>query len=264
MADLSQPAAFGTDDGSVPAELGAVISGRARGAAGLPEFVAVLARHRVLVPLVEVGGDQLPDDVSDPCAGTDKAVAAVSVRAPDGSSLGLAFTSTSALTQWDPSARPLPVPAARAAAAVLAEGGRALLIDSGSPHAQRVEGVALARLAAAQDWPPPWEDPAVRAAVAAELAPVLATGEVQVRLAEATQELLGGCVGERVTQSAAIRGAARPAPGSAPGLAIEVRFHADLAADLVQERVAVIAHRVSRSAALREVFDGVLAVRAIE
>ena len=245
MGQLSEPAPFASDDGSVPADVQDVLAARAAGRASIREVVACLQGHRVLVPLLEVAGDQLEGDDADPCAGSDRAVAAVSVREPDGSTLGLAFTGTTALARWDGAARPMPVEATRAAGAVLAEGGSAMLVDPGSPESVRIEGIALRRLATAEPWPPAWEDPAVQAAVVAELGPVLASGEVQVRL---------GGPGA---------GSSDPPGAPAPGLVLQVRFPPDLAAPLVQERAGVIARRMSRSAALREVFDGVLAVHVV-
>ena len=253
MGDLTGPGAFAADDGSVPSDVAEVLARRASGAAGIGEVVMCLAAHRVLVPLVEVDGDLLEGDDSDPCAGTDRAVAAVSVREPDGSPLGLAFTGMVPLATWDAAARPLPVEATRAAAAVLAEGGRALLVDPGSPHALRIEGVALARLASGEPWPDPWVDPAVREAVIAELGPVLASGEIQVRLAGP------GAVGP----SEAEEGPAQRADRSAD-LVLEVRFTEDLPAGQAEHRAEVLARRMSQSAALREVFDGVLAVTVVE
>lgn len=236
MADLTSAVGFGSDDGSVPPDLAAVLHARARGACGVREVVACLATNRVLVPLLEVDAEQLDDDAGDPCAASSRAVAAVSVQGPDGRSTGLAFSGTAPMARWDPAARPLPVPAPRAAGAVLAEGGRELVVDAGSPHPLRIEGVALARLASGEPWPEPWEDPAVRAAVVAELGPVLASGEIQVRLGE-------------------------PPEGLAAGLILGVRFAPDLAAPIVARRVAVLADRMSRSARLAEVFDAVLAVQ---
>jgi hypothetical protein len=271
MAHLSQSAASTADDGSTPAEVLQLLVARSRGHACLRDVVPVLARHRLLVPLLEVGGDQLADDGADPCAGAGKAVAAVSVRQPDGTPLALAFTGMPALVQWDPAARPLPVPAPRVAAAVLAEGGRALLLDSGSVHAQRIEGVALTRLAGAEAWPDPWQDPAVRAAVVGELSPVLATGEVQVRLAESIAAPAAG-FDAAPSGAASVSGAHdspgamgdSPGPTGVPGMTIEVRFQRDLSAPTVNERVAVLARLLSQSPALREVFDGILAVRAAD
>lgn len=252
MGDLTGPGAFAADDGSVPADLADVLARRASGAAGIREVVHCLTAHRVLVPLLEVDGDLLEGDDADPCAGSDRAVAAVSMREPDGSAVGLAFTGMAPLVGWDPSARPLPVEATRAAAAVLAQGGRVLLLDPGSAHALRIGGVALARLASAEPWPDPWADAAVGQAVAAELGPVLASGEVQVRLAGP----------EGVELSGTSRDAAQPA-GQVPGLVLEVRFPAEVPASRAQERAQLIASRMSQSAALREVFDGVLAVRVV-
>ena len=134
MGDLTGAGSFTSDDGSVPTDVAEVLALRASGAVGIREVVTCLMPHRVLVPLLEVAGDQLEGDDSDPCAGSDRAVAAVSVREPDGTALGLAFTGTAPLEQWDASARPMPVEATRAAGAVLADGGRALLVDAGSAH----------------------------------------------------------------------------------------------------------------------------------
>ena len=144
------------------------------------------------MPLLEVDGDLLEGDDADPCAGSDRAVAAVSIRDPqDGTVVGLAFTGMAPLQAWDPAARPMPVTAARAAAAVLAEGGQVLLLDAGSPAPVQLRGQALLRLATGAPWPDPWEDAAVRAAVIAELAPVLASGEVHVRLVGGAVARLG-------------------------------------------------------------------------
>lgn len=240
MGGLSEPGQFASDDGSVPAEVRTVLAARAAGTAGIREFVTCLVAHRVLVPLLEVDGQHLEGDDADPCAGADRAVAAVSVREPDGTAVGLVFTGIAPLAQWDAAARPLPVEATRAARAVLAEGGRALLVDPGSAQACRIEGVALTRLASGEPWPEPWVDPAVQAAVVGELGPVLASGEVQVRLSGPA------------------------ADASAPaGLVLEVRFPTDLDAELIERRAEVVAGRMSQSAALREVFDGVLAVQVL-
>lgn len=251
MGDLTGPGAFAADDGTVPPEVADVLHRRAAGAAGVRDVVTCLGRHRVLVPLLEVEGDLLEGDDADPCAGSDRAVAAVSVREPDGRPLGLAFTGLAPLLAWDAAARPLPVEVTRAAGAVLAEGGRALLLDAGSAHSVRIEGVALARLASGEPWPDPWDDPAVRDAVVGELGPVLASGEVQVRLAHPA--VAGSHSGPGSDQ------AGQPIPG----MVLEVRFAPDVPDDLAQQRATVIATRMSQATSLREVFDGVLAVMVV-
>jgi hypothetical protein len=249
MGDLTA-GAFAADDGSVPSDVADVLARRATGSAGIREVVTCLAAHRLLVPLLEVDGDLLEGDDSDPCAGSDRAVAAVSVREPDGTPPGLAFTGMEPLVAWDASARPLPVEATRAAGAILAEGGRALLVDAGSPHSLRVAGVALSRLATGEPWPDPWADPAIRDAVIAELGPVLASGEVQVRLAGPSDS--GPSTASQGTDQAAD-----------PELVLEVRFPVPLPAGQAEHRAQVIATRMSLSAGLREVFDGILAVTVV-
>lgn len=256
MGDLTGPGAFAADDGSVPADVAEVLHRRAIGEAGIREVVTCLAAHRLLVPLLEVDGDLLEGDDADPCAGSDRAVAAVSVREPDGTPLGLAFTGMAPLAAWDAAARPLPVEATRAAGAILAEGGRTLLVDAGSPHALRIEGVALARLASGEPWPDPWADPVVRDAVVHELGPVLASGEVAVRLAPPSPV---GSDGGRPGVGAP--GGTPHVGGAEPTLVLEVRFPGGLPVEQAEQRAAVIATRMSQSSTLREVFDGVLAVQ---
>jgi hypothetical protein len=143
----------------------------------------------------------------------------------------------------------MPVEATRAAGAVLAEGGRALLVDPGSEHSCRIEGEALVRLASGDPWPEPWSDPAVRAAVVDELGPVLTTGEVRVRLR-------GPDSGRP--------GAPADVGGDEPGLVLEVRFPPGIPPGAAEHRSTVIAQRMARSSALHEVFDGVLAVQVAE
>jgi hypothetical protein len=259
LTALPGPGVFADDDGSTPGEVFAVLAGSARGEAGQRELVNTLRRHRLLVPLLEVDADLLDDDDSDPCAGQDRAVAAVSMRTDQGT-VGLAFTGMEPLLAWDAAARPMPVEAPRAAAAVVAEGGVALLIDPAGPVPVRLEGIALGRLAGAEPWPEPWADPMVAQAVATELAPVLANGEVKVRLAApVASDALAAPVlnpeGARAAGGGQLAGSAQ--------LVVEVRFDARLAADLATQRAATIARRLGASEHLRQAFDGVLAVRLV-
>lgn len=240
--DLPGPGQFAADDGSVPVEVAHVLQRMRSGLAGLREVVPVLAVHRLLVPLLEVDADQLEGDAGDPCAGQDRAVAAVSVSTEEGT-VGLAFTGVAHLAAWDQQARPMPVPAQRVATALLAEGGVGLVVDPGSASAVRLGPVALLRLAQGGPWPAPWQDPAVQQAVVAELSPALASGELRVRLA--APEAGGTATG--------------PADAS---LLVELRLAAGLPDEQREARIAAVARRLGSSRALREVFDGVLAVRA--
>ncbi len=239
-------AAFAGDDGSVPGPVAAALDRWSSGALGIGDLVTTLAAHRVLVPLLEVDADLLEGDDADPCAGQDRAVAAVSLRSDEGV-VGMAFTGMVPLMAWNPAARPMPVEATRVAAAVLAEGGVALLVDPAGPHPVRVAGAALQRLAAGAAWPQPWRDPAVQSAVVGVLGPALAAGEVAVRLAAPSPD-------------ASEDG---PEDGRAAALVVELRFPADLPARDAAARAGAVADRLGASADLRAVFDGTLAVRVV-
>jgi hypothetical protein len=258
MAELGPgPSGFEDDDGSVPDEVATVLASVAVGATGMRELIGVLAGHRLLVPLLEVHGDLLDGDDADPCAGQDRAVAAVSVRTDDGV-VGLAFTGMEPLIRWRTEARPMPVPARRVAEALLADGALGLLLDPASSAPIRIPTLALRRLAGGGQWPDPWEDPAVRQAVVGELEPVLRSGELQVRLAapDGPDAPAGSAPGDH-------------APGDRPGtargveLVVEVRFRDRVSVEVEGQRAGVIAERLASSELLREAFDGVLAVRVV-
>jgi hypothetical protein len=74
-------------------------------------------------------------------------MAAVLVRATDGSTGLLAFTSTETMSRWNPEARPVPVTAATAATAAVQDGAEALLVDLAGPASYVVDGDDLTRLA---------------------------------------------------------------------------------------------------------------------
>jgi hypothetical protein len=173
----------GIDDGSASREVTAALSARAAGQLRLPHLVGALSRSRLLVPLVEVAGKDLPQSDLDPCAGLDRAMAVVSGVDGQGAHVGLAFTGLAPMALWNPDARPLPKPAREVAQSVLEAGGRTLVIDSGSRHACPVVGIGLLRLAGSEPWPDPWADPFVRQALAAELGEALARG-LAIRLAQ--------------------------------------------------------------------------------
>jgi hypothetical protein len=108
--------------------------------------LAVLQRARLLVPVVAVLGEVTQDE--DGLA-HDKTsdMAAVLMRGHDGRTALLAFTATESLGRWDAGARPVPVTAAAAAEAALAEGADALVVDVAGPVTFVVEGDDLRELA---------------------------------------------------------------------------------------------------------------------
>ena len=109
----------------------------------------VLARLqdvRLLVPVVALLGEV---EVDDQGLAHDKTsdMAAVLMTGRDGRKALLAFTGTSSLQAWDPTARPVPVTTKHAAQAALQDQASALLIDVAGPVMFVVEGADLRALA---------------------------------------------------------------------------------------------------------------------
>lgn len=226
--DLSQVSnEYAQDDGTTPAELLAVMVRHHQGVVGLGHVVRALASQRLLLPLLEMKSEGLGEVQA--CAGLDRSMAAVSLDTPDGP-IGLAFSGIPALRNWNVTARPQPVSAKQLAAALVTQSAAALIIDAGSVNSIRIPALALKRLAEGSAWPEPWLDPLVLRALAVEMSPEITAGVLALRPA---------------------------APGAlAADLLIEVRAAGGGAADVRE-----VARRLAKSAQLREVFDGVLAVR---
>ena len=138
---------FADDTGAVDPRVSEVLTEHAAGTASSGAVLALLQDARLLVPVVAVLGEVELDDQG---LAHDKSsdMAAVLVRAADGSTGLLAFTSVETMARWDPEARPVPVTAATAATAAVQDGAEALLVDLAGPATYVVDGDDLTRLAA--------------------------------------------------------------------------------------------------------------------
>jgi len=138
---------FADDAGAGDPALARVLAAHQAGAASSGAVLAVLQDARLLVPVVAVLGEVELDEQG---LAHDKSsdMAAVLVRAADGSTGLLAFTSLESMTRWDPDARPVPVTTVTAATAAIQDGAEALLVDLAGPATYVVEGDDLTRLAA--------------------------------------------------------------------------------------------------------------------
>jgi len=157
---------FAGDDGSPDPGLATALSGRAEGRTTDAEVLAALARARLLVPVVAipVEGEILAGaGLRRGEKNTDMAL--VTLVGADGRRALPAFTSLATLNRWNPQARPVPVTAARAGQAALAENAELIVVDPGGPVTYLVEGPALRALAEGRRPVPPLDDPEVRAAV---------------------------------------------------------------------------------------------------
>jgi len=108
--------------------------------------LAVLQHQRLLVPVVALLGEVEHDEQGRAHDKTSD-MATVLLRGHDGRTALLAFSSTENLHRWDPSARPVPVTAARAAEAALQDGAAAMLLDVAGPVPFVVETDDLRELA---------------------------------------------------------------------------------------------------------------------
>jgi hypothetical protein len=155
---------FRDDRGGADPAVRAALDGYAAGTVAEHEVLTALAAARLLVPVVAVlGGD---GEIAPGQGDKDSEMAMPSIVGRDGRRALPAFTSLETLQLWQPSARPVPVPAV-SLWQVAIEQSEAVIIDIGGPVQVEVEGARLAALAAGQPVPALHADPDVRAAVAA-------------------------------------------------------------------------------------------------
>jgi hypothetical protein len=178
---------FSGDDGSPDPELARAVQAYAAGRGGLAELAAGLGRARLFVPIVAVldgaGDAHALRTAGD--AGADMAL--ITLTGKDGSRALPVFTGVSALAAWDGDARPVPVEAARAAQAAVAEGCQVLLLDLGSPHTVLVPRSLVWALGQGRLWLPPSQDPQVLDGVSQACASVPEVVGVEVEPADGAE-----------------------------------------------------------------------------
>ena len=160
---LPPTSAFAGDYGRADPALTAVLDDFGSGRARLDQVVAVLARSRVLVPVLahEVPGGQVGEGGE-----RESSTGVAALSTPDGRTGLPVFSGTDALSRWRADARPVPAAAARAAASALAEGWSLLVLDPAGPRTVLVPRPAVQALAAGLEWVPAVSDGVVRAEVA--------------------------------------------------------------------------------------------------
>jgi SseB protein N-terminal domain len=148
MSSRAQPdPAFAGDDGAPDEALAQVLSSYQAGESSDADVLAALTCTRLIVPVTA-----LPTETGSDNDGLvhDKTVemALPVMIGTDGRRALPAFTSVDALTAWDPAARPVPVPAHRAAEGAMQENCAFLVVDPAGPVtwvADRVQLESLAR-----------------------------------------------------------------------------------------------------------------------
>ncbi len=176
------------DDGSAdPALLAALVRFRA-GEGSQSEVIDAFRSARVLIPLIAEKGDE---GVAPNGLAVDKTqeLSIVTVASPDGRKVQPVFSSVTAMQKWDPSARPIPVDAVRAALAASAEDTDLIVLDPTSETEFVIRRPAVWAIAQGQPWDPSFLSPevftALQESVAHELAVVdvaVASGDPEARL----------------------------------------------------------------------------------
>ncbi|MFD1713039.1 SseB family protein [Amnibacterium flavum] len=161
-----EPTPYAGDDGSAPERLVEAIRRFRSGEVSEIEVVEALRGSRLLVPMLAMLGEAVPGPHG---VLVDKSadLAIVTVSGPDGRAVLPAFTSVTALSQWNPKARPVPVEAERVALAAASEGTDLVILDPLSPTEFALRRTAVRSLATGDAWRQPWGDPDVISAFAA-------------------------------------------------------------------------------------------------
>ena len=138
--------AYSDDTGEPDSALARALTAYAAGDGTYVAALAALCAARVLVPVVAVLGEVEHDEAG---LAHDKSsdMATVLLTGADGRLALLAFTGAAPMTDWNPEARPVAVPAAVAAQSAVQEGAAALVVDLAGPVTLVVEGDDLVRLA---------------------------------------------------------------------------------------------------------------------
>jgi hypothetical protein len=158
---------FDADDGAADPDWLAALAdaGRSPSAEADVRLVSAAAAARWLVPVVAVL-DQGEDGEHGHTVDKRTDMAVVTLTAADGRRALPVFTSVAALAAWDPTARPVPVSAARAARSAVAEGCAVAVVDLGGPTPTELRPSMLWALAHETDWRPSHTDPFVARSVA--------------------------------------------------------------------------------------------------
>lgn len=130
------------------------------------EVIRSLHSARLLVPLIAEAGDY---GVTDEGQVVEKSqeLSIVHVEGPDGRGVAPFFSSVQAMSVWNPTARPVPVEASRAALATASEGLALMVLDPGSDHSVVLRRSALQSLATGKPYVSPLRDEVVHEALQA-------------------------------------------------------------------------------------------------
>lgn len=178
------------DDGSAdPALLAALHRFRA-GEGSQTEVVDAFRSARVLIPLIAEKGEE---GVAPSGLVVDKTqeLSIVTVAAPDGRRVQPVFSSVETMQRWDPTARPIPVEAVRAALAASSEDTDLIVLDPTSDTEFVIRRPAVWAIAQGHGWEPSFLSPEVVTALRESIAHELAVNDVAVAPGDPDARLRG-------------------------------------------------------------------------
>lgn len=185
-----EPNANADDDGSAPPALVAEIARFREGVSDVAAVVRVVSESRLLIPLLAVLGES---GVNDQGRTVDKSqeLSIVTVEGPDGRTVLPVFSSVSAMSAWNPTARPVPASGPRVAVAAVSEGTELVVIDPTSDTEFAIRRPALWAMTNERDWLPGYLDPDVIRAFGDTVLDESAVLEVTLSSGDPNARLLG-------------------------------------------------------------------------
>ncbi|WP_010205214.1 SseB family protein [Salinibacterium sp. PAMC 21357] len=167
------------DDGTAPPKLMATITRFHQGDAAETDVIDVVRESRLLIPLLARAGETATSDAGLTIDKTQE-LSIVTVTGPDGRAVLPVFSSVSAMSKWNPEARPVPAAGTRVALAAASENTDLVIIDPLSDSEFVIRRPALWAIAQSTAWIPSYLRVDVRDEFAASAADVDDVAEVQL------------------------------------------------------------------------------------
>jgi hypothetical protein len=154
------------------------------------DVVEAVRDVRLLVPLVARVGELGVDEHGRRFDKTQE-LSLVTVAAPDGRRVLPVFTSTQAMSAWNPSARPIPAASRRAALAAAGEDTPLMVLDATSDTEFVFRRPMLRAIAEDSPWMHPADDPVVLESFARSVEPETSVLSVRLVDGDSTARLAG-------------------------------------------------------------------------
>jgi hypothetical protein len=178
------------DDGAAPAVLAAAVARFQAREAGEETVIDAIRTSRLLIPLVTKLGEAAVNARGQTIDKTQE-LSIITVAGPDGRTVLPAFSSTAAMTAWNPLARPVPADAVRVALAAAQENTDLVVLDPASPGEFVIRRPALWAIAQSLPWTPSYASHFIADAFTASIATELSVLSVELIAGDPLAQLVG-------------------------------------------------------------------------